>query len=375
LATKNVPASASCSERRLRSFLKSPLDQEHPASCKGAKFTKPHIMRFFKFEQLVGPGKSLAENFEILNLELVKADIPDSEVFRLSAPDGGIDIYSRPPNVKGKAKLALQIKAYSIFRPDLLRAIEQSCVAAKKASNEYPIDVYIVVIAFVPTASQRTGIEAVIKQHHKNFKLCDADEIEACLFRHPGIAKRFFPNVVIASPFEKSGIVLGFQNLPEMLELQLVMKTWGQTIPIKVSLDAQIASLVNLLIGQLDLPVKGGIHSIKTVEYAIDWTLVCLIESDSIREVDQAKTFRDEGLLANAKVSLRARVRPTSEIDFIAYDNFAGAPEMRKRRLILESFFNSNESDVTGDDRSYVEIFGFHVSEAIRRSKTESSPI
>src|SRR5438270_11453553 len=107
-------------------------------------------MKFLSLERLFGPGKSTDEDFEIMSLELVKAEYLHHECFRLSAPDGGIDIYARAV-VKDDLNFAFQCKAYPTFRSSLLQAVARSAQTAGSSNNDYPWDQYILIIPFVPT--------------------------------------------------------------------------------------------------------------------------------------------------------------------------------------------------------------------------------
>ena len=218
-------------------------------------------MQFFNLDFLQGPGDSLAENFELLNLELARIDLAPSEVFRLSPPDGGIDIFSigRPD----RANVAFQCKAYRKYRSDLLPAIRESVASANRATSDYKWDIYYLVIPFVPTKDQRAKIALELKECRGESHICDADEIESGLFRHQQVANRFFPRIIIASSCDGAGFVLGLPGSvnTRSIDLTLHLREWGQSIPITVSEDATVRGLLNLIIAKFSLPFSGNISA------------------------------------------------------------------------------------------------------------------
>jgi len=262
-------------------------------------------MKFLSLERLVGPGRSQDENFEIMNLELIKADLPQHESFRLSAPDGGIDIYSKSPT--GDWSPAFQCKAYPRFRPDLVSAVSKSASSAKRSAQSYPWSEYILIIPFVPTSAQRTKLFDALRDCGGEFSIYDGDELEAKLFRHPAVARRFFPELLIATSSEHSRIVLGLSGDPSMIELKLLIHTWGQTVPVEVSPDAKCGSLLNLLVGQLGLPVKGSIACVTVVWYKVRWHLILETATQDVL-LDPDKTLRDEGVPSGATIALKYNI-------------------------------------------------------------------
>jgi Tfp pilus assembly protein PilF len=341
-------------------------------------------MKSFTLHHLVGPGKSLDENFELLHLHLAKADLPDSDVFRISPPDGGIDIYCR--SNKGRSNLAIQVKAYPAFRPDLLTAIERSVRQAVLSSKDYPWDQFILSIPFVPTAAQRKQIEAVFKNSNPNrdetitiladdwlgkFHICDGDELEAELFRHQDIANRFFPQILIASPYEPSGFILGFAGGTELLDLHLTIDTWGQRIPLRVSPDAHIGSLINLLIGQLKLPYEGTINSIRSVKYEITWQLWLRVPDQ--RVLDSNKTFREEKVAAHSSLGFKMHFRILTETQQFAFNNFKGNLTIRRKHIALRSYFDSTFVDLGDDQRNYEEMLCAQVYSDIKMPASSNS--
>src|SRR2546426_100591 len=114
-------------------------------------------MKILSLERLSGPGRSVDENFELLILALMNAPMESKACYRISAPDRGIDILNPEDGV------AMQCKAYSSFRGDLLNAVKSSVQRANAAQDQLRWESYGLAIPFVPTAKQREALENVLK--------------------------------------------------------------------------------------------------------------------------------------------------------------------------------------------------------------------
>ncbi len=297
-------------------------------------------MKFLNLDHLDGPGRSIGENFELLNLELIKADLPNSEVFRIAAPDGGIDIYCR--SLKGGWNQAIQCKAYPRFRTDLVTAVAESARAAVRSAQDYPWDRYVLIIPFVPTIGQRSKLKAVLPQGKSEYYIIDGDELEATLFRHPGVARRFFPNLIIVTPTEDGRLSLGYPDDTARLQIKLRIRSWKQTIPVTISPDAKAGSLLQVLIGQLSLPVKASVLAVGTSWHDIIWELIHENEG-CVLDLDQ--TLRDQGVLTGATVGLRYKISIIDSAQFMR-------DEPETPYVSLESFFGHQQYPLpTGVDR------------------------
>jgi hypothetical protein len=206
------------------------------------------IMKLLSLERLIGPGKSVDENFEIMCLELVnKAGDGKSRAHRNLPPDGGIDIYE-PDRLT-----AYQCKAYSQFRSDIITAISKSAEKAKNNLKTVPFDAYVLMIPFVPTQKQRGNIEKAMKIAKSYTYICDGDEIESRLFEHPEVASRFFQSVIVIFP-PQGEIVLKTDDPRPMVQLFLKSEKTGQRIPISASPNVTCEGLLNYLNFILKLP-------------------------------------------------------------------------------------------------------------------------
>ena len=312
-------------------------------------------MKFLSLDRLAGPGNSLAENFEILCLELVKADKPNHRTFRLSAPDSGIDIYSR--DTRGEIHFAFQCKAYSRYRSNLLSSISNSVNAANCSFEEYPWSYYILTIPFVPSISQRTKIEKVLRSCQQKFLICDGDELESHLFRYPFVARRFFPDLLLVTPTEQGSITLGFTDLSPTLEIKLHVHTWGQVIPVRASPDAKCGSLLQLLKGQLSLPLKGYISCVAQVEYDVVWRLA--LEEKRQRELDENKSLSEEGLTNGSVIALKYNIVMTHRGQ--AFGGF------RESYVYLTSFFDSTKHNLPKDIAEYDSIMNYWLDYELRQ--------
>jgi hypothetical protein len=206
-------------------------------------------VKFLSLERIVGPGNSTDENFEILCLHLAKIAVDDpSAVHRNLPPDGGIDIY-----YEGSTSVAYQCKAYSQFRGDLVRAVENSAIKARNASVTAPFDVYALMIPFVPTRNQRQKLEEALMKSGSKTHIVDGDELEQRLFGAPQIATQFFPSVTIIMPpnCETLELITGHGKI---INLHVQSVQTGQKIPLKVSSGASIQGVVNFLVALLRLP-------------------------------------------------------------------------------------------------------------------------
>ena len=81
-------------------------------------------MGVFDFQWLRGPGQSVAENFEILCLALLRAEHPNGNHQCIEAPDRDIDILG--VEVVAAEKRAYECKAYQSFSAALTRAVGES---------------------------------------------------------------------------------------------------------------------------------------------------------------------------------------------------------------------------------------------------------
>jgi hypothetical protein len=304
-------------------------------------------MKFLSLERLVGPGKSVDENFEIMNLELLKVDLPQHESFRLAAPDGGIDIFCRAI-ADNCVNLAIQCKAYPTFRFNLVRAVAESSHAAVSSIEMYPWKRYVLSIPFVPTALQRTRLQEALKEctlvdHRYKPHICDGDELEATLFRYPSVARRFFPDLTIVTPSEQGRIILGYPDDPSMLQLTLKIYTWRQTFPVSVSPTAKAGSLLQMLIGQLTLPVKGSVPFFMQ-GYDIKWELILETETEPI--LDLEKTLPEQGVTRGATISLKYNFSLTGWGAFAdGGAHIRNHPEEHHLKMYLESFFDNKIYD------------------------------
>ncbi|HEX8179471.1 MAG TPA: hypothetical protein VF525_08005 [Pyrinomonadaceae bacterium] len=298
-------------------------------------------MKFLSLERLEGPGKSVDENFEIMSLELIKADLPSHESFRLSAPDGGIDIYSRATTEDG-VNLAFQCKAYPTFRSSLVQAVARSARAALSSSGAYPWNRYHLIIPFVPTSIQRAKLEEVLRECHTLPEIylphiVDGDELEATLFRHPAVARRFFPSLIVVTPCEQARILLGYPDDPTMLQLELRIHTWKQTLPVTVSPIAKAGSLLQMLIGQLTLPIKGSVTCVGIEHYDVNWELI--LEGEPERVLDPERALPEQGIASGATIFLRYSYSVTGGGAFLSGLNRAYQPEQYLFYTILDSHF------------------------------------
>jgi hypothetical protein len=313
-------------------------------------------VKFLCLEHLAGPGDSVDENFEIMNLELIKAILPQYESFRLSAPDGGIDIYSRDTTGAGE-NFAFQCKAYPTFRPNLVQAVEKSIHSALSSANLFPWTHYNLVIPFVPTRNQRWKLEEVFQSANlkskfglghseRYFHIVDGDELEATLFRHPSVARRFFPNLVVVTPLEQGKIVLGYPNDPSLLQVNLKFHTVNQIVPVNVSQDTKAGSLLQMLIGQLGLPVKAAVICVTKSYYDIQWSLILAGKPE--RVIDLEKTLPEQNVTQGATIYLRYYFSCT--IGSAAHGlDYSKKIEMNYR-VVLLSFFEHTVHEGTTED-------------------------
>lgn len=318
-------------------------------------------MKFLSLERLVGPGKSLDENFEIMCLELIKALLPLHESFRLSPPDGGIDIYSRATTENG-LNLAFQCKAYPTFKTNLVQAITKSVRAALSSAKTYPWNRYHLIIPFVPTAHQRVKLEEVLRESHTLPKtylpnIVDGDELEATLFRYPSVARRFFPNVIVVTPSEQARIVLGYPDDPAMLQLDLRVFTWKQIIPVRVSPNAKAGSLLQMLIGQLSLPIKGSIECAGSHDYDVNWELILEGEPECV--LDLEKTLPEQGAVSGKTIFLRYNYSAIGFGAFASGIDRGAHPEKYYFYTILESLFGSKKYEKPVGAREFEDDFSY----------------
>jgi hypothetical protein len=318
-------------------------------------------MKFLSLERLVGPGKSVDENFEIMNLELIKAELPLHESFRLSPPDGGIDIYSRATTDKG-INLAFQCKAYPTFKSNLVQATAKSARAALSSVNVYPWNKYNLIIPFVPTRDQRVKLEEVLRECYTLPKLysphiVDGDELEATLFRHTSVARRFFPNLIVVTLSEQGRIVLGYPDDPAMLQLDLRVHTWNQMIPVRFSPNAKAGSLLQMLIGQLTLPIKGSIEAVGYNSYDIKWELILEGEPECV--LDLEKTLPEQGVISGKTIFLRYSYSAKGFGAFSSGLDRSSHPEKYYFYTILESFFDQKIHEKPEGVREFEDEFSY----------------
>lgn len=308
-------------------------------------------MRILSLERLSGPGRSMAENFELLVLELFKAEYPGGQTFRLAAPDRGIDIYSV---LADGTRGALQCKAYATFRADLLTGIKASLDAALNAKTTYPWDEYILVLPFVPTADQRRRITETSTASGVAVTITDGDELETLLFRHPSVASRFFAGLIIDDRPGVAAIVLGVDQPGQMLELVLRIHSWGQQIHVRASPDAPVASLLSALLGRLSLPRKASVSYVSAAWFDIEWQLV--VEEDADRLLNPEKTLAEEGAVSGTVLALRYELRMTGSAKFW---------ENRRRYVHLEQTWKTTMHELPDNVDTYDGWVRFWVDQSL----------
>lgn len=208
-------------------------------------------MKFLSLERMVGPGRSQAENFEILCLELVKdPGKSPSRAHRNLPPDGGIDIYN--PDASG-SRIAYQCKAYGKFTGALLAAVEQSARKARETAASTPFDYYVLLIPFVPTLQQRKKLEQALSLAGSRTVVCDGDELETRLFNSPHTIGRFFPGVTVVFAPGSQELTLSTGH-SGTVRLYLESVNTEQRVPVSVSTDATVAGLTHFLVTALRLP-------------------------------------------------------------------------------------------------------------------------
>lgn len=332
-------------------------------------------MKFLSLERLAGPGRSLDENFEIMSLELIKAEFRHHESFRLSAPDGGIDIYSRAKE-RDVPNIAFQCKAYPTFKSNLLQSVAKSARTALSSIKRYPWNRYMLIIPFVPTGIQRIKLEEALDGRHRGiseadrrivrvftgpdlqFHIIDGDELEATLYRHPSIARRFFPTTVVITPSERGRITLGFPDDPSMLQIELRIYTWEQVMPVTVTATAKAGSLLQMLIGQLALPVKGSVARIGGGKqwYDIKWELI--LEGDPKHALDLEKTLPEQNVFSGAVIALRYSFSVAETVNFFggSKDSFVG----------LKSFYNNRVFEIPEGVNQYEDILSYWINKTLK---------
>ena len=257
-------------------------------------------MKLLSLDRLSGPGNSVDENFELLCLDLTEIALDDqSTVHRNRSPDGGIDLYLVSP----KCTLAYQCKAYSQYRPDLVRSVEKSALMASKASVKTPFDAYILMIPFVPTRDQRLKLEQALKKSGAKTDIVDGDQLERRLFDKPEIAARFLPSVTVVIPPNCEALEL-VTGKGKLLELHVESIRTGQRIRLRVSSGALVAGVVNFLVAVLRLPNRFSVDAASFFHSGeLHWRLAVTRETKTI-ELSSDETLEEAGVRDNEAIHL-----------------------------------------------------------------------
>lgn len=259
-------------------------------------------MRVLALDRLFGPGNSIDENFELLVLSLMKALMAPSDAvhcYRAKPPDDGIDVFDP------KGRVALQCKAYSHFRPDLIRAVAASAERADSAYSRYKWESYGLAIPFVPTAKQREGLKSALEKCRGQHFIYDGDQIEALLYDFPKITERFFPTVSFVVPSPTQPLTLDTGSGRPLLSLRLISSKTGQAFKLSISPDAKVGGVVNFLVMTLKLPdavtVKRAGVTIAAAD--ITWTLSKASRTDL--PLDSEASLEQCGIFSGDDLGLR----------------------------------------------------------------------
>ncbi len=258
-------------------------------------------MRVLSLERLVGPNDSTAENFELLILSLLKErsrTAPD-EWHRIKSPDHGIDLFNP------RSRLAIQCKAYSRFRADLVRSVARSAQQAVRAQKEYNWTSYGLAIPFVPTGDQRLKLNKALSQAGEEHFIYDGDHIEAILYTQPEIVNRFFPTVTLVLAIPGGPIRLDTGSGKPLRKLFLKSFKTGQSFEFLVSSDATCGGLVNLVLSALRLPESVAVnpHGLPSLVAHLKWNLTTGGNPED--SLDPQKTLLDSGIVDGTILFLR----------------------------------------------------------------------
>ena len=263
-------------------------------------------MSVFDLHWLRGPASSVDENFEVLCLELLQAEFPEGEHFRLASPDSGVDILGSEPCQRARPalldakhgcsqqiRIAYQCKAYGRFSSDLLRGVASSMDSAIKALSVSAMitwDRYTLLLPLLLTARQRERLHGLWTRNQLSPDIRDIDWIERLLYQHGHVRSRFFPDFLVLIPPKARPLQIGFPSGSENSDLVLYVRRFEQKLRLRIPIDLTVGGLIGILIDELGLPTNAYVHSIGTANFTIEWNLHVL--SSPHEPLDKTKTFR-----------------------------------------------------------------------------------
>lgn len=286
-------------------------------------------MAVFDLYWLRGPGSSTDENFEILSLELLKAEFPQGQYHRVGAPDQGIDIlgYEGDPHPKiitvGRGVpdeallVAYQCKAYSRFTSSFVRAVRQSmetAIKARSSSSSLNWQQYCLITPLLLTARQRGELYELWKYHELTPDIKDIDYLEQLLYKHEHVRIRFFPDFLILIPEKHTPIQIGFPEFSKTVDIVLHIHRYAQDIPLRIPSGITIHGVIQILIDKLSLPTQAIVHTISTNNFTIDWNLYLAQEHQ--KPLDKSKTLEQLQIANNSQVELKYELNIKAIINY-----------------------------------------------------------
>jgi hypothetical protein len=206
------------------------------------------------------------------------------------------------------------------------------------------------VIPFLPTARQRIKLERALQSCDGPFHIADSDELGASLFKHGDIVSRFFPGVSVIRPSRDGAIGLGYPDSSGMLHLNLHIHSWNESLPLIVSPSVKIGSILQLLLGQLSLPIYGTIMCVAVHYYEIRWVLLLERRSPLFPLLKRQRRLKPDRSLSEERVSDGATVSLRYEISHKSSARFMGASGSY---VNLRSYFETTSYDVPDELEKY----------------------